>query len=81
LRSLEKSFLGFSRSEAILAYDESLAAAAFIRDSYGMSDIRRILEHLGQGGSAEDAITDVLRLDYPQFEEQFGRYLAAKFGS
>lgn len=81
LRSLEKSFLGFSRMEAITAYDESLAAATFIRDSYGMSDVRRILEHLGQGGSAEDAINDVLRLNYPQFEQEFARYLAEKYGS
>ncbi len=81
LRSLEKSFLGFSRGQAVLAYDESLAAAAFIRDSYGMSDIRRILEHLGQGGSTEDAISDVLRLDYAHFDEEFARYLSQKYGS
>jgi tetratricopeptide (TPR) repeat protein len=81
LRSLEKSFFGFSRTQAILAYDESLAAAAFIRDSYGMSDIRRILERLGQGGSTEDAISEVLRLDYSQFEQEFARYLLAKYDS
>jgi hypothetical protein len=81
LKQLEKSFLSFSQTQAVLAYDESLAAAAFIRDTYGMSDIRRILEHLSQGGSAEDALRDVIRLDYPQFEEEFSRYLNDKFGT
>jgi tetratricopeptide (TPR) repeat protein len=81
LQSLEKSFLGFSRTQAILAYDESLAAATFISDTYGMSDVRRILEHLGQGGSTEDALRDVLRLDYPQFEQEFALYIAQKYGS
>jgi tetratricopeptide (TPR) repeat protein len=80
-RSLEKSFLGFSRDEAILAYDESLAAAAFIRDTYGMSDIRRILERLAQGGSPEDVLQEVLHLNYPQFEHELGSYMAQKFGS
>jgi len=81
LKQLEKSFLSFSQAQAVLAYDESLAAASFISDTYGMSDIRRILEHLAQGGTAEDAIRDVIRLDYAQFEEEFTRYLNEKFGS
>jgi hypothetical protein len=81
LKQLEKSFMGFSQTEAVLAYDESLAAAAFIRDTYGMSDIRRIMERLAQGGSTEDAMRDVIRLDYSQFEQEFSRYLNEKFGS
>jgi len=81
LRSLEKSFLGFSRSEAVLAYEESLSAAAFIRDQYSMSDAKRLLERLAQGGSAEDAMREVLRLDYSQFEQELTRYLAEKAGS
>lgn len=81
LRQLEKSFMSFSQTQAVLAYDESLAAAAFIRDTYGMSDIRRVLEHLAQGGTSEDALRDVLRLDYSRFEEEFSGYLNEKFGS
>src|SRR4051812_9183809 len=81
LRSLEKSFLGFSRTEAVLAYDESLAAASFIRDQYSMSDAKRLLERLAQGGSTEEAMREVLRLDYAQFEQELTRYLAEKAGS
>jgi hypothetical protein len=81
LNTLEKSFLGFSRDEAVLAYDESLAATAFIRDKYDNTALRRILEHLGQGGSVDDALLDVLHLEYPQFEEDFSRYLVEKYGS
>ncbi len=81
LSSLEKSFMGYSRAQAIEAYDESLAAVAFIQDTYGMSDLRRILERLAQGGSTEDAMKDVIRLDYKQFQQEFSKYLWDKFGS
>jgi tetratricopeptide (TPR) repeat protein len=81
LNTLEKSFLGFSRDEAVLAYDESLAATAFVRDRYDTNTLRRVLEHLGQGGTTEDALKDVLHLDYPQFEKEFARYLVDKYGS
>ena len=72
---LEQSFMGFSTNQAVIAYDESLAAAAFINGQYGMSDLRRLLERLAQGGSVEDAMRDVLRADYPRFEQDLGDYL------
>jgi hypothetical protein len=81
LNTLEKSFLGFSRNEAVLAYDESLAATAFMKDRYDTATLRRVLEHLGQGGSTEDALREVLHLDDPQFEKEFARYLVDKYGS
>lgn len=81
LSELEKSFLGYSRTKAIVAYDESLAAAMFIRDNYGTDDLRRILERLSQGGSTEDALKDVLQLDYSRFERDLGEYLGSKYGS
>jgi tetratricopeptide (TPR) repeat protein len=81
LKTLEKSFLGFSREEAVLAYDESLAATAFIRDTYDSTALRQILEHLAQGGSMDDALQDVLHLEYPQFEKEFTRYMLEKYGS
>src|SRR5208283_2054220 len=43
---LEGSFMSFSAPEATAAYAESLAAAEYLRDVYGMGDIARILERL-----------------------------------
>lgn len=81
LRELEKSFMNFTRSKAVLAYEESLAATLYIRDTYGMADIQRVLERLSQGGTLEDAFRDVLRVDYDQFERDLTSYLATRYGT
>jgi len=78
--SLEGSFMRFSPIEAVLAYDESLAAVDYINDTYGMSDVQRILERLSQGSSAEAALRATIHSDYGQLESEVGRYLASKYG-
>ncbi|HZQ67148.1 MAG TPA: tetratricopeptide repeat protein [Terriglobales bacterium] len=78
--ALEGSFMQFSTLQAIIAYDESLAAVQYINDTYGMSDIRRILERLGQGSSAEAALRATVHSDYGQMEAEVGKYLADKYG-
>jgi tetratricopeptide (TPR) repeat protein len=78
--SLEGSFMRFSPIEAVLAYDESLAAVEYINDTYGMSDVQRILERLSQGSSAEAALRATIHSDYGQLESEVGRYLASKYG-
>jgi tetratricopeptide (TPR) repeat protein len=77
---LEGSFMRFSSMEAAAAYDESLAAVEYISDTYGMSDVQRILQRLGEGSSAEAALRSVLHSDYAQLESDVGRYLAGKYG-
>jgi hypothetical protein len=81
VEALEGSFLKLSNSEAMIAYDESLLAAIYIRDTYGTGDIRRLLERIGQGGTPEQAMRDVLHLDYGQFERELQLYIASKFHS
>ncbi len=80
LSSLEQSFMGFSSVEAVLAYDESLAAADYIRDTYGISELRRVLERIGEGASAESALRATIHSGYADLEEQIGRHLYQKFG-
>jgi tetratricopeptide (TPR) repeat protein len=80
LNALEGSFLQFSGSQAYLAYGESLAAVSYINDTYGMSDIQRILERLSQGNSTEAALRSTIHSDYGQLESELARYLADKFG-
>jgi len=81
LSVLEGSFMKYSATEALVAYDESLAAAIYIRDNYGTSDLRRLLERVGQGGTFEQAMTDILHLDYARFEREVGQFLSSKYGS
>ncbi|MGZ4787448.1 MAG: peptidase MA family metallohydrolase [Terriglobales bacterium] len=81
LHALEGSFMKFSSAEAVIAYDESLAAALYIREAYGIGDFHRLLERLGQGGSFEQALTDILHVDYSRFERDLGEYLAKKTAS
>jgi hypothetical protein len=78
--SLEGSFMRFSPIEAVLAYDESLAAVDYINGTYGMSDVRRILERLSEGSSAEAALRATIHSDYGQLESEVGHYLASKYG-
>jgi len=80
LNALEGSFQNFSGAQAYLAYAESLAAVSYINDSYGMSDIQRILERLSQGNSTEAALRATIHSDYGQFESDLAKYLADKYG-
>jgi Flp pilus assembly protein TadD len=80
LNALEGSFQNFSGGQAYLAYAESLAAASYINDTYGMSDIQRILQQLSQGSSTEAALRATIHSDYGQFEADLGKYLADKYG-
>ena len=69
-----------SGGTAYIAYAESLAAVTFINDSYGLSDVQRILERISQGNSTEAALRAIIHSDYGQFEMDLGRYLADKYG-
>ena len=77
---LEGSFMQFSSPEATLAYAESLAAAEYIRDTYGMSDLPRILERLSQGSSTEAALRSTIHADYRQLRDELAKWLKDKYG-
>jgi hypothetical protein len=78
--ALEGSFMRFSPVEAAIAYDESLAAVQYISETYGMSDVERILERLGQGSSTEAALRTTIHSDYGQLESEVGKFLVGKYG-
>ena len=71
----------FSPMEAILAYDESLAAVQFIVDTQGMSDLQRILQRLAEGNSTETSLRATIHDDYGQLQTEVGRYLGGKYGN
>jgi len=80
LNALEGSFMRFSGVEAYVAYSESLAAVSYINDSYGMGDLQRILQLLGQGSSTEAALRATIHSDYGQLESDLAKYLSDKYG-
>jgi len=81
LNVLEGSFMRFYGTEAYVAYAESLAAVSYINDSYGMSDVQRILLLLSQGSSPEAALRATIHSDYGQLESDLAKYLADKYGN
>ena len=77
---LEGSFMSFSTAQATVAYAESLATTEYIRESYGMSEIPRILERLSQGSSTESALRATIHSDYRQLHDEMTRWLKGKYG-
>jgi hypothetical protein len=69
-----------SGSQAVIAYAESLAAAEYIREIYGMSDLQRILGRLSEGSSTEAALRSTIHSDYRQLHDDMARWLADKYG-
>lgn len=78
--ALEGSFIRFSPVEALLAYDESLAAVEYINETYGVSDLQRILQRLSEGSSTEAALRATIHSDYRQLESDVGKFLSSKYG-
>ncbi len=81
MNALEGSFMKFSPLEAVLAYEQSLAAAEYIRDTYGMAELRSILERIGQGASTESALRATIHSGYADLEQELARYLVRKYGN
>lgn len=63
-----------------MAYAESLAAVSYINDTYGMSDVQRVLQRIGEGSSTEAALRATIHSDYGQLESELGKYLSDKYG-
>lgn len=81
LNQLEAQFSSFSSAEATVAYAESLAAAEYIRNTYGMPSVQQILERLGQGQSVETALRSIIHAGYAELENQITDYLRKNYGS
>lgn len=80
LNALESGFMSFNTAQAELAYAESLATTEYIRDRYGMSDVMRILDRLGQGESVESALRSTIHCDYKELQEETTAALVQQFG-
>jgi tetratricopeptide (TPR) repeat protein len=77
--ALEGSFARFSNVEASVAYAESLAAVEYIQDTYGLSEVRRIVERIGDGNSTEQALRGTVHSDYARLQSEVGDFLKKKY--
>jgi hypothetical protein len=81
LNLLEGSFMNLEGREASMAYVQSLAVTEYLRDTFGMDDIRRILERIGDGASTESALQSTVHCSYASLEQDLGRYLKDRYGT
>ncbi|MGC2694601.1 MAG: peptidase MA family metallohydrolase [Candidatus Angelobacter sp.] len=81
LNQLEGEFQNYSSTEAAVAYAESLVAVEYIRNTYGMSDVARLLQRLGEGQSTESALRSTIHGGYAELETEIKDYLKKNYGS
>lgn len=81
LNQLEGRFDSYSTGEAAVAYAEALAAAEYIRSTYGMDELARILRRLGDGQSIESALRSSLHSGYSGLEVEIANYLTRRYGT
>jgi Tfp pilus assembly protein PilF len=81
LNQLEGEFQGYSSAEASVAYAESLAVVEYIRSTYGMSDVARLLQRLGEGQTVESALRTTVHAGYAELEIEITNYLKKNYGN
>jgi hypothetical protein len=64
-----------------VAYAEGLAAVEYIRDTYGMGDVARIVQRVGEGQSIESAMRSTVHSGYAELEREIAGYLKKKYGA
>jgi len=78
LEQLEGSFMQFSSDVAAVAYAESQAAVAMIRDQHGAYELAELLKALARGQTMAQALRRTLGTDYTEFQADLARYLASR---
>ena len=81
LYALDGAWTRFDRTQAQVAYAEGLASVEYIRDTYGISDVQRILQRIGEGASTESALRSTIHAGYGDLEEEVNIYLKGRFGN
>ena len=80
LNELDGSFRSLAEREVNVAYAESLVTVEYLRNTYGLSDITRILQRIGEGQPAEAALRATVHSGYAELQEEVGRYLTSTYG-
>jgi tetratricopeptide (TPR) repeat protein len=78
--SLEGSFVSLPPDQVSLVYAKSLAALEYLRDAFGMGEVRRMLR-LMPSSDFDTVLQDEVRMSYSDFEEEVASYVMKKYGS
>ncbi|HKN23846.1 MAG TPA: hypothetical protein VJX72_03290 [Candidatus Acidoferrum sp.] len=79
LGKLEGSWMGLSADVARYAYAWALANVEYIVETQGMGDVERILDRIGEGASAENAVKEALHDDYGDLMKSTTEYLKKSY--
>jgi tetratricopeptide (TPR) repeat protein len=78
--SLEAPFVSLPPDQVSLAYAKSLAGLEYLRDAFGMGEIRRMLK-LMPSSDFSTVLENELRLTYPAFDQEVANYIVKRYGS
>jgi tetratricopeptide (TPR) repeat protein len=81
ISALQGSFMQLADRQGALAYTQSLVAVEYINETYGMSDLVRMLERMGEGSSPEAALRATIHSGYDQLDQELAQYVARKYGN
>jgi tetratricopeptide (TPR) repeat protein len=76
---LDGPFARLNARQAVVAYAEALLALEYLRQSWGMDGVQRILQRLRDGDSPDDALYSVTQMHYANLEENLTSYLQKKY--
>ena len=79
--TLESSFMGLPPEQVSLAYAKSLAALEYLRETHGMSGIRRLLQLIASNPDMNSLFQSEFRLSYEAFEHEVANYVVTRFGA
>lgn len=80
LAMLEAPFVDLSQDQVGFVYAKSLAAIEYLRDTFGIGEVRRMLK-LMPSSDFNTLLEDGLRLSYPAFEQEVTSYIVKRYGS
>lgn len=78
--ALESPFVSLPPDQVGLAYAKSLAALEYLRDTFGMGEIRRLLKILPSNPNFDSLLQDELRFAYPAFDQEVASYIVKRYG-
>lgn len=79
--ALEAPFVNLPPEQVGLAYAKSLAALEYLRETYGMVEIRRLIKMMPSNPDLNSLLQDEIRLNYSGFEQEVANYIVKRFGA
>jgi len=79
-QSMEGPFMNMPQDQVAFAYAKSLAALEYLRTTFDMDSIRRLLQATSSQPDFGVILQDNLHLTYPAFEQEVANYIVRKYG-